>query len=105
VFPGHPLAATKEELEQIIGFWPDINKSRAEAKKLLKEAGVENLKFTLLNRGVDQPYTILGTWMIDQWKQVGMTVDQKVEATGPFYASLREGNFELALEFNCQSVV
>ena len=104
-FPGHPLAASKEELEQIIGFWPDINKSRAEAKKLLKEAGQENLKFTLLNRGVDQPYTILGTWMIDQWKQVGMTVDQKVEATGPFYASLREGKFEVALEFNCQSVV
>jgi peptide/nickel transport system substrate-binding protein len=105
VFPGHPLAATKAELEQIIGFWPDINKSRAEAKKLLKEAGHENLKFTLLNRGVDQPYTILGTWMIDQWKQVGVTVDQKVEGTGPFYASLREGNFEVALEFNCQSVV
>jgi peptide/nickel transport system substrate-binding protein len=105
VFPGHPLAATKAELEQIVGFWPDINKSRAEAKKLLKEAGHENLKFTLLNRGVDQPYTILGTWMIDQWKQVGVTVDQKVEATGPFYASLREGKFEVALEFNCQSVV
>jgi peptide/nickel transport system substrate-binding protein len=105
VFPGHPLAAKKEELEQLIGYWPDINKSRAEAKKLLKEAGQENLKFTLLNRGVDQPYTILGTWMIDQWKQAGITVDQKVEATGPFYASLRAGKFQVALEFNCQSVV
>jgi peptide/nickel transport system substrate-binding protein len=105
VFPGHPLAATKNDLEQIVGFWPDINKSRAEAKKLLKEAGQENLKFTLLNRGVDQPYTILGTWMIDQWRQIGVTVEQKVEATGPFYASLREGKFEVALEFNCQSVV
>jgi peptide/nickel transport system substrate-binding protein len=105
VFPGHPLAATKAELEQIVGFWPDINKSRAEAKRLLKEAGQENLKFTLTNRGVDQPYGILGTWMIDQWKQIGVTVEQKVEATGPFYASLREGNFQVALEFNCQSVV
>jgi peptide/nickel transport system substrate-binding protein len=54
-FPGHPLAATKAELEQIAGFWPDINKSREEAKRLLKEAGVPDLKFTLLNRGVDQP--------------------------------------------------
>ena len=27
---------TKEELEQIAGYWPDINKSRAEAKKLLQ---------------------------------------------------------------------
>ena len=39
VFPGSPLAATKEELQQIAGFWPDIEKSRAEAKRLLKEAG------------------------------------------------------------------
>ena len=28
VFPGSPLAATKEELQQIAGFWPDIEKSR-----------------------------------------------------------------------------
>ena len=88
VFPGHPLAATKAELEKLAGYWPDINKSRAEAKRLLKEAGVTDLKFTLANRGVDQPYTIVGTWLIDQWKQVGITVEQKVEATGPFYAAL-----------------
>jgi peptide/nickel transport system substrate-binding protein len=105
VFPGHPLAATKQELEQLAGYWPDIDKSRAEAKRLLKEAGVPDLKFTLTNRGVDQPYTIVGTWMIDQWKQVGMTVDQKVEADGPFYESLKAGKFEVGLEFNCQSVV
>jgi peptide/nickel transport system substrate-binding protein len=105
VFPGHPLAATKAELEQIAGFWPDINKSREEAKKLLKEAGVTDLKFTLANRGVDQPYTIVGTWLIDQWKQVGITVEQKVEATGPFYASLDSGNFDVTMDFNCQAVV
>jgi peptide/nickel transport system substrate-binding protein len=105
VFPGHPLAATKEELQKIVGYWPDINKSREEAKRLLKEAGVPDLKFTLSNRGVDQPYTIVGTWLIDQWKQVGITVEQKVEATGPFYASLNAGNFDVTVEFNCQSIV
>ena len=56
VFPGSPLAATKEELQKMAGFWPDIEKSRAEAKRLLKEAGQENLHFELLNRNVDQPY-------------------------------------------------
>jgi peptide/nickel transport system substrate-binding protein len=105
VFPGHPLAATKDELQKLPGYGPDIGKSRAEAKRLLKEAGVPDLKFTLLNRGVDQPYTIVGTWLIDQWKQVGITVEQKVEATGPFYASLNAGNFEVTIEFNCQSIV
>ena len=47
VFPGHPLATPKEELEKLAGYWPDINKSRAEAKRLLKEAGHPDLKFTL----------------------------------------------------------
>lgn len=105
-FPGHPLAATKEELQQIAGYWPDIEKSRAEAKRLLKEAGQENLKFTLNNRGVDQPYKIVGTWLIDQWKKIGLQVDQRVQPTGPFYATLRKKkDFDVSLDFNCQAVV
>src|SRR5262249_39152271 len=44
-FPGSKLSPTKEELQQMAGFWPDIEKSRVEAKRLLKEAGAENLSF------------------------------------------------------------
>lgn len=106
VFPGHELAATDDELKQLAGYWPDIKKSRAEAMKLLKEAGQEHLKFTLYNRAVDQPYKFVGTWLIDQWKQIGLTVDQKAEPTGPFYANLRrKKDFDVALNFNCQAVV
>jgi peptide/nickel transport system substrate-binding protein len=104
-FPGHPLAATKAELEQIPGYWPDINKSRAEAKRLLQEAGVPNLRFTIANRAIDQPYTIVGTWLIDQWRQIGVTVEQTMEPTGPFYARLRSHEFDVTMDFNCQSVV
>ena len=43
VFPGSPLAANRQELESIAGFWPDIEKSRTEARCLLREAGVERL--------------------------------------------------------------
>ena len=83
VFPGSPLAATKEELQKIAGFWPDIEKSRAEAKRLLKEAGAEGLKFELLNRNVDQPYKYVGTWAVAEWKKIGLNVEQKVVPTGP----------------------
>ncbi len=65
VFPGSPLAATRAELEQLAGYWPDIEKSRAEARRLLHEAGAEGLSFELLNRNVDQPYKFNGTWVID----------------------------------------
>src|ERR1700730_18331308 len=65
VFPGSPLAATKDELQQLAGFWPDIEKSRAEAKRLLTEASADNLSFELLNRDVDQPYKYIGTFVVD----------------------------------------
>lgn len=106
VFPSHPLAATKEELEKIPGYWPDLKKSREEAKRLLKEAGHENLKITMNNRAVDQPYKIVGTWLIGQWKEIGVEVEQRVQPTGPFYATLRKKkDFDISIDFNCQTVV
>jgi peptide/nickel transport system substrate-binding protein len=105
VFPGSPLAPTKDELEKIAGFWPDIDKSRAEAKKLLKEAGAENLSFELLNRNVDQPYKYVATWLIDQWSKIGLHVTQRVVPTGPWFEGMRSGKFDVVLEANCHSVV
>jgi peptide/nickel transport system substrate-binding protein len=105
VFPGSPLAATKEELQQLAGFWPDIEKSRAEAKRLLKEAGAENLSFEMLNRDVDQPFKSVGTFVIDEWSKIGLKVTQKVVPTGPWFEGMRTGNFDVTMEANCQSVV
>jgi peptide/nickel transport system substrate-binding protein len=105
VFPGSPLAATREELQQMVGYWPDIEKSRAEARRLLKEAGAENLTFELQNRNVDQPYKYIAAWVIDEWRKVGLKVTQKVLPTGPFFEGLRSGNFDVTVDFNCQGLV
>ena len=105
VFPGAPLAASKAELEQIAGFWPDIDKSRAEARRLLKEAGADGLSFELLNRSVDQPYKYVGIWLVDQWSKIGLHVTQRVLPTGPELDALRNGNFQVALIANCHGVV
>lgn len=106
-FPGHPLSSTPEYLEKnIIGYGKDVEANRARAKELLKEAGHENLKFTLHNRGVDQPYKVVGTWLIDQWKRIGLDVEQWVQPSTPFYATLRtKKDFDVSLDFNCQAVV
>jgi peptide/nickel transport system substrate-binding protein len=105
VFPGSPLAATKEELQQMAGYWPDVDKSRAEARRLLKEAGAEGLKFELINRNVDQPYKFVGTWLIGEWKKIGLEVEQKVVPTGPWFQAMRTGNFDVVVDANCQSIV
>jgi peptide/nickel transport system substrate-binding protein len=98
VFPGSPLARTKEELEQLAGYWPDIEKSRAEARRLLKEAGAEGLSFELLNRDVDQPYKYVGAWVIDQWSKIGLQVTQRVVPTGPWFDAMRKGEFDVVVE-------
>ena len=54
--PARRWPRPRRSCEKMAGFWPDIEKSRAEARRLLKEAGAEGLSFELLNRNVDQPY-------------------------------------------------
>jgi peptide/nickel transport system substrate-binding protein len=107
VFPAHPLATSIEELgKTVAGYNTDHAANMKEAKRLLKEAGHPNLSFTLHNRGVDQPYRVVGTWAIDQWKKAGITVKQWVQPTSPFYATLRKkGDFDVSIDFNCQAVV
>src|SRR5436305_2950445 len=105
VFPNSPMAATKEELHQLAGYWPDIEKSRAEARRLLKEAGAEGLAFELLNRNVDQPYKFNALWVIDDWSKIGVKVTQRVLPTGPYTEAIRQGEFDAFIDGECQNIV
>jgi peptide/nickel transport system substrate-binding protein len=105
VFPGSPLAPSKAQLETLAGFWPDIEKSRTEARRLLQAAGAEGLSFELLNRDIDQPYKYNGTWLVDQWSKIGVHATQHVVPTGPWFAAFRSGDFTVGLGGNCQSIV
>jgi peptide/nickel transport system substrate-binding protein len=104
-FPGHPLSATREELEQMRGYWPDLEESRAEARRLLEEAGRSNLQFEFLNRNIDQPYLSVGVWLLDQWSEVGMDVSQRVTPSGPFFESLRGGGYDVSVDWTCEAGV
>jgi peptide/nickel transport system substrate-binding protein len=99
--PGYDLAPSDKELTQYPGFGKDINKSREEARRLLKEAGVTNLKFKLTNRNVPMPYTPVGVFLIDQWRQLGLTVEHEQLDTKLYQSALRAGNYEAGLDFNC----
>ena len=103
--PGTPWATPPAELEKLAGYGRDINAARAEARRLLKEAGVENLSFTLLNRAVPQPYEPFGIWLIDQWRQIGITVKHNPVETSSWFGSLRNGDFEVAVTAPCNSIV
>ena len=58
---GTPFATPPAELERLAGYSRDIAKSRAEARRLLREAGVpEGFAFTFKNRGIPNPTTRSG---------------------------------------------
>ena len=104
--PGTPYATPPAELAKVAGYWHDAEKSRAEAKRLLKEAGVpEGFSFTFKNRGIPMPYEPLGVWMIDQWRRIGLNVNQEVIEAAAYFGVLRKGDFEVAMDFQCGYIV
>ena len=103
--PGTPWATPPPELEKLAGYGRDINAARAEAKRLLKEAGVENLSFVLKNRGIPMPYEPEAIWLIDQWRQIGVNVTQEVIEPAAYFTPLRAGDFQVAVDFQCGYIV
>jgi len=104
--PGTPFATPPDELNKVAGYWTDIGKSRAEARRLLKEAGVpDGFSFTFKNRGIPMPYEPLGVWLIDQWRQIGLNVKQEVIEPAAYFGVIRKGDFETAMDFQCGYIV
>jgi peptide/nickel transport system substrate-binding protein len=102
--PGTPWATPPEELEKLAGYGRDINAARAEARRLLKEAGQENLSFTLTNRAVPMPYEPVGVWLIDQWRQIGVNVKQVNLESAAWFTAQKEGQHEVSTNAPCNSI-
>lgn len=92
--PGGAFASSDEELKQFTGFGADIEASRAEARRLLKEAGQENLTFDLTVRNGPPIVVDFGVFLIDQWRQIGVTANNQVVETPPWAAAINNGDFQ-----------
>ena len=104
--PGTPWATPPAELEKLAGYGREVAASRAEARRLLREAGVpDGFAFTFKNRGLPQPYEPVGIWLIDQWRQIGLTVKQEVVEASAMVSVLRKGDFDVASDAQCNFVV
>src|SRR2546427_9642894 len=70
--PGTAYAATEAELGRLAGYGRDVEAARAEARRLLREAGVpEGFAFVFNNRNLPEPYQPPPLWPGDQWKKIG----------------------------------
>jgi peptide/nickel transport system substrate-binding protein len=97
--PGYSMSLSEAELVKMPGFSKDINASREQAKKLLKEAGQENLKFKLLNRNIAEPYTPGAVYSIDQWRRIGVIAEHEQLETKLYQDRVAAGDFDVAIEF------
>src|SRR3989442_1334748 len=67
--PGTEWAISPAELEKFPGFGRDAEKNRAEARRLLAEAGYPNgFKVVLKNRNVKLPYQDFAVYVIQEWR-------------------------------------
>ena len=102
--PGYAMARSKQELEQLPGFGSDGAAAKAEARRLLKDAGAENLKFTLTNEAVPNPFATIGIYAIDQWRQIGVSVEQETLEASRWNAARLGGNFDVVVDFVAEFV-
>jgi peptide/nickel transport system substrate-binding protein len=98
--PGTDFAMSEAELEKLPGFSHDIEKSREEAKRLLADAGYANgLKIVMKNRNVKLPYQDFAVFLIQEWKKIGVEVENRPLETAAWFSDGRDtANFELMVD-------
>jgi len=88
--PGTEWALPQAELEKFPGFGRDAEKNRAEARKLLAEAGYPNgFKTVLTNRNVRLPYQDWAVYVIQEWRKIGVEAENRPVETAAWYTALR----------------
>src|SRR5947208_1040933 len=94
--PGTEWAMSPGELEKFPGSGRDAEKNRAEAKRLLAEAGYPNgFKVVLKNRNIRLPYQDWAVFVIQEWPKIGVEAEHRPLETAAWFADGRDnGNFE-----------
>ena len=99
--PGYSYAPDEAELATYPGMGKDVARNRAEARRLLAEAGVPNLKLELISMSLP-PFPTVGVWLIDQWRQIGVTAEQRVAERATYFGARTSGAFQVMLDFTTE---
>jgi len=103
--PGSDMSASEADLASLPGFSRDIAASRAEARRLLAEAGQRNLHLTLTNRGdVPVPYDAGGDLLVASWREIGVTATVEKLSGKAWQSALEEARFDAAVDFVAEPV-
>jgi len=97
--PGSGMAMPEKELETIPGFSHDLAASRAEARHLLAEAGVRNLKITILVRDIPMPHYAGADLLVDSWKAIGVDAKEERLQIWDWQKRVDAKDFDVAQDF------
>lgn len=95
VRPGSSFARSPAELEKLPGFGRNIEAARAEARRLLAEAGQTKLKLTLVN---NRAFTYFGVFVADQLARIGVTVEHQALDAPQIAARRVSGDYDLVMD-------
>jgi peptide/nickel transport system substrate-binding protein len=98
--PGSSMATPEAELVGLPGFGRDVAAARTEARRLLAEAGVRDLKLTLLVRDIPMPHYAGADLLADSWHQIGVATTEKKLGIFDWQKEVDAGDFDVALDFS-----
>ena len=98
--PGSNMATPEADLVTIPGFSHDIAASRAEAEKLLAEAGVKDLAIKVLVRDIPIPHYAGADLLAASWRELGVNVVQDRRNIWDWQKVVDSRDFDVALDFS-----
>jgi peptide/nickel transport system substrate-binding protein len=98
--PGSSMATPESELIKIPGFSRDIEASRAEARRLLAEAGAQNLKLSLLVRDIPMPHFAGANLLVESWNAIGVSATQDKRNIFDWQKQVEAGSYDVAQDFS-----
>ncbi len=98
--PGASMATPEAELINLPGFSRDIGASRTEARRLLAEAGVHDLRVGLLVRGIPMPHFVGADLVAASWREIGVTTTQQRLNIWEWQKIVDKGDFDILLDFS-----
>jgi peptide/nickel transport system substrate-binding protein len=98
--PGSSMATPESELITIPGFYRDFAASRDEAKRLLAEAGIHDLKLTIMVRDIPMPHYAGADLLVDSWRAIGVVATEDRRNIWDWQKVIDSGNFDVALDFS-----
>jgi peptide/nickel transport system substrate-binding protein len=98
--PGSSMATPESELAAIPGFSHDVAASREEATRLLAEAGVHDLKLTIMVRDIPMPHYAGADLLVESWRGIRIAATEDRRNIWEWQKVIDAGDFDVALDFS-----